>query len=300
VWFLLIASLIWGGSFGLNHMAMCYVTPAAAGLLLCAVSMLMFLPFAFYGPARKLRLPLAAIGFLQLGLMNYFYLGSFAHLDGHLVALLNLSAPLYVGIFADLFERRRPWQRLFFAAVSIAICAYALGTGIKGRCVAQGFLECQAANLVYGLGMVLYGRLMRAHKEIPERAAFFWMWLGAAAPLLWALIMTPWSNLSERFTWAPQQVATLLFLAIFCGGIGNFLWNKGVVAVSSGALLAFTNLPCVLGLLFGRLFFGEPGSWPRQLFALAVLLLLLWLDIKITDVRAKKKFFAAETCTFLP
>ncbi|MDR0679131.1 MAG: DMT family transporter [Puniceicoccales bacterium] len=293
--YLLIAALIWGSSFGLNHMAMYFVTPPLVGLLSCVIGMAMFLPFAFYGPARKLRLSFAGIGLLQLGLMNYFYQSSFAHLEGHLVALLSLSAPLYVGIFADLFERRRPWQRLLFAAISIAACAYALGASIKGRYTVRGFVECQAANLVHGLGVVLYGRLMRAHKDIPDRAAFFWMWLGGTAPLLLALFMTPWSNLPETFSWAPHQIAILLYLPIFCGGIANYIWNKGVVAVSSGVLLAFTNLPLVLGLFFGRLLYGEGGNWFRQIVALVVLLALVWLDKKVSDSRAKEKGLPAKS-----
>jgi drug/metabolite transporter (DMT)-like permease len=37
----------------------------------------------------------------------------------------------------------------------------------------------------------------------------------------------------------------------------------------------------IFGLILGRLLFGESGSWPRQIFAAAVLLGLLWLDGKV-------------------
>jgi drug/metabolite transporter (DMT)-like permease len=284
---LLLAALIWGLAYGINRRVMAFATPPAVGLLCCGTGLALFLPFARHRPARNLRISFAAIGFFQFGLMNYFYQSAFSRLEGHLVALLSLTVPVYVGLFADISEGHKPWRRLLFAAISIALCAYALGGTLTGHYSLLGLLDCQLANLFYGLGQVLFGRLMRSHGEIPERAAFFWMWLGATVPLLLALLMAPAAALPEKFCWAPDQLAALLFVGIFCGAIGNYLWNKGIVAISSDALLICNNLPMILGLLFGRLLFDEGGSWSRQIAALTILLALLYFDRKIEQRRSR-------------
>ena len=291
--YLMFAAAIWGISYGINCRAMEFATAPAMGLLFAAVGIAIFCPFACHGSVRKLRCHLAAIGALQLGAMYFFYQNAMAHLESHQIALFGLTTPIFVGLASDFFDRMPPWRHLFFALISVAVCAFAVGGSIRGeRPLLRGFLEYQASNLCYGLGQVLYCRLKLAHGEVADRSALFWMNCGSVLPLVAAMFLIRAPALPVQFSWAAGQTATLLYLGIVAGGIGNYLWNKGIALTSAGVLLVCNNMPAIFGLIFGRILYGEGGSWPRQLFAVVVLL----AAIALQDCGGKKSF-SVETGT---
>jgi drug/metabolite transporter (DMT)-like permease len=286
--YLLFAALLWGLSYGVNGLAMEFATASTMGLLYGCVAATMFFPFAEHASSRKLRWHCLGIGAVQLGIMHYFYQNAFIHLESHQVALLGLVTPIYVGLFGDLLERRRPWLQLAFALGTVAIAAYAVGGRFSSHCSLRGVIECQLANATYALGQILYGRLRAVHPGLADRSALFWMNLGALAPLLLTLLI-PAASPPIPFRWEFGQLSILLFLGIFCSGVGNYLWNKGVARVPSDILSIANNLPVLFGVLFGVFFFGEGGNWPRQISGIAGLLGLLWLNSWVRRGRRGKE-----------
>ncbi|MDR1435953.1 MAG: DMT family transporter [Puniceicoccales bacterium] len=276
--YLLVTSIIWGLSYGINCRAMDFATAPAMGLLFGFIGAVTFCPFALHNSLKKLRLKFAAVGAVQLGLMYFFYQNAMAHLESHQVALMSLGTPIFVGIFADVFERKPPWRRLLFALASVGACSFAVGGNLQGKHMLRGFIECQAANAFYGLGQVLYGRMKRAHGDAADRSALFWMNLGSLLPLWAAMVLLPAERPPVHFAGTAEQLTILLFLGVLSGTIGNYLWNKGIAMADSGTVLICNNFPVIFGLFFGRLLFGEGGSWFRQLSAAAVIMALLALN----------------------
>ncbi|MDR2667566.1 MAG: DMT family transporter [Puniceicoccales bacterium] len=286
--YLLLAAMIWGSSYGINCHAMKFSTAPAMGLFFGIVAMAMFCPFAGHESIRRLRLKFAAVGAVQLGLMYFFYQNAMAHLESHQIALFGLTTPIFVGLFSDLFEHKTPWRHLVFASISVGACAFAVGGNLCCGTPLRGFMESQISNAFYGLGQVLFSRLKSKHGAVADRSALFWMNCGSLLPLAAAMLLIPAPTPPVQFSWTGEQVATLLFLGIIPGAIGNYLWNKGVGSASTGTLLICNNMPAIFGLFLGRLLLGESGSWLRQCLSLSVLLALLLLQNR----RRGKKFYA--------
>ncbi|MDR2577006.1 MAG: DMT family transporter [Puniceicoccales bacterium] len=286
---LFLTALLWGFSYGINGMAMEFATATAMSLLFGVIGTFLFAPFAANGSSVGLRGRCMVAGAVQFGIMYYFYQSAFIHLESHQVALLGLVTPIYVGLFADLLGRRNPWQNLFFALGAVSIAAFSFGGTSLGACNFRGAMECQLANGAYALGQVLYARLKQSHPELADRSALFWMYLGSLPPLLVASALIPAVTPAQPFLWQGKQLAILLFLGIFCSGIGNYLWNRGIGRVSAGILLIANNLPILFGVLFGIFLFGESGNGWRQIFGVGGLLSLLWLHSRVRPIADGRK-----------
>src|ERR1041384_8357396 len=122
---LIVVSLIWAFSFGLIKRFLgggdsTFVAAARLGLAL-----LVFLPFLpLRGVGTRNAFSLAAVGAVQFGLTYLAYIESFRFLRSFEVALLTITTPVFVTIFADAFDRVFRWQAL--AAAVLAVLGAAL------------------------------------------------------------------------------------------------------------------------------------------------------------------------------
>ncbi|MDR3117028.1 MAG: ATP-binding cassette domain-containing protein [Puniceicoccales bacterium] len=283
--FLLLVALLWGISYGANAQVLHFFPVGVMGVLQVFSGAALFFPFARHRTTAGLRLRCMAIGAVQLGAMYFFLLESCSRLDGHGVALLCLTTPLFFCLFEDALARRWVPHHLFCAISSVAIAAIALGGRPTGTFPLLGTVECLLANCCFAIGQVLYRRLRRSCGALPDATVLFWLYCGAS--LLWLpLLFFPFRPAPAPFPWTPLAIGAVPFLVLLCGGVANFLWNRGISRVSAGTVALMGNAPAVLGSIFGGLLFGEACHWPRQISALLLLLLLLlansWLGNEIS------------------
>ncbi|MDR2029908.1 MAG: ATP-binding cassette domain-containing protein [Puniceicoccales bacterium] len=292
VGYLLLVALLWGISYGANAKVLHFLPVGILCALQIFFGLALFLPYARQRTVAGLRLRCMAIGAVQLGAMYYFLLQACAHLDGHRVALLCLSTPLFFCLFEDVLAKKIVGHHCICAVASVAIALIGLGGGLTGEFPLRGTVECLLANCCYALGQVLYRRMRLCHKNLADTAATFWLYCGAAA--LWLpLLFLPLPQSPAPFPWTFSAIAAVIFLVVPCGGLANFWWNRGIARVSAGTVAILGNAPAVCGALFGGLLFGELCHWRRQIFALfallAVLLANAWLENKLSLARILRR-----------
>ena len=184
--YLVVTSLLWSFSFGLIKDQLTGLNPYLVSLIRLALSCLIFLPF-LRRVAKPLGLKLMGIGMIQFGLMYCLYIYSYRYLQGHQIALLTITTPLFVVLIDALLNRR--WRaRYWLAAVVAALAALILVIGkVADWPGLMGILLIQAANLCFALGQVLYKSLGSAVSK--DRQLFAWLYLGAlVAPILFLAV----------------------------------------------------------------------------------------------------------------
>ncbi|MEI8344655.1 MAG: EamA family transporter [Candidatus Omnitrophota bacterium] len=283
--YLLVASLIWGLSFGLIKIFLAGVDASAVAVARLSLSCLAFLPFLRPGALRGgLRWRLTLTGAVQYGLMYVFYLRSFKTLLSYEVALFTALTPFYVALL-DGWVRRRLCGRVF-AASALAV----IGTWIAvwqnplhSRALG-GFLLVQASNICFALGQIAYRQILQKEPGLPDHRIFALLYLGG---VLASAVMLP-----GRFGLWPEglslpQTGVLIYLGLVASGLGFFLWNAGARRVGPGTLAILNNFKIPLAAIFAVLLFGEKAYWARLTIGLAIVFAALSLVREQRDQTAK-------------
>lgn len=283
--YLLLTSILWALTYGITPRVLQQIPSLWLTGFYLFSGMITFLFWAKGNHPWRLRLRWMAMGAIQWGLMYFFLQQAFARLNGHLVALLCLTTPLYLALLADVFQRRCNWRRLLMASLAVGCAFMAVGGGFSGKLPWCGILCGEAANGCYALGQLLYQRFRRNpdHCAVADYYPMFWMFFGGflVIALLWILTGMPpiWPEISTI-----SLGAELLLLGPVCCGLGNFLWNRGIGKVSTTILLIFNNLSIPLGMLFSLIIFREQLQMGRFFLALVGMVLLLIFN---ASIRAK-------------
>jgi drug/metabolite transporter (DMT)-like permease len=273
---LLVTSLIWAFSFGLIKQHLTGFDPAWVAAIRLGLASLVFLPFLRLKAAPPTKIAqLAAIGFIQFGLMYVAYLAAFRHLQGFQVALFTIFTPLWVTLISDALAHR--FRPRFLGAALLAVLGTAMivfrGTG--DRALGLGFLLVQFSNICFALGQVLYVRVMKAAGPGADRSVFGWLYLGG---LLATGLFCLGRGQAMPASFSQQQVLVLLYLGVLASAGGFFLWNLGAKQVSSGALAVMNNLKIPLGVLVSLLVFGEHADLLRLACGGALMGVALWVN----------------------
>jgi drug/metabolite transporter (DMT)-like permease len=255
VWYLIIASLIWGLSFGLIKNMLAGLPPAWLGMVRMAVAAVVFLPLLQRVRFRT-GLALFLIGMLQFGVMYLAYMRSFVYLKAHEVALFTVVTPLYVSALDDLWRRRFTGINQLCALLAVVAAALILRGGVQ-RAPFTGFILVQASNLCFAVGQLAYRECLALwpddNKPV-DRALFAWLYCGAFVGLVPFALS---ECLRYDFTITPLQIAVVLYLGAVASGAGFFLWNAGARRVSAGVLAVMNNVKIPVGVLVSLTVFGE-------------------------------------------
>ena len=271
---LVLASLLWSVSFALIGRS--GIDPdllAAARLTLAA---LLFSPALLRQRVQPGRvLALMGIGAIQFGLMYVLVMRAYVHLEGHEVALLTITTPLFVVLAGALLSRRgsRGWRARPWCAAAIAVAAaYALrGGGSRVGSEAAfwtGVALVQGANLSWAAGQVLYARV-ESSSGAGSLARFGWLYVGGAVvACAWGAGQIGPGDLDLD----TGQIVTLLYLGLVPSGVAFFLWNRGATRVGIGTLAAMNNLKIPLAVAVALAPpFNEPADLTRLLSSAALL-----------------------------
>jgi drug/metabolite transporter (DMT)-like permease len=300
---LIAASVMWAFSFGLIKGHLVAYDPLVVSFVRLAVSLLFFSPWLVRSSLpRSQALPAMGLGAVQFGLMYCLYIVSFRYLPAYAVALYTIFTPLYVIGICDLMRKR--WVVRHTVAALLAVLGAALVTQgsfrSSGALVGIGLL--QLSNLCFAAGQVGYRHLVRRGREtraspaeivpgvssgslaagqvaanrwtVPEAALIGWMYLGATVVTALAALFF---GDPQRLAFDRSAVLVLLYLGIIPTGLGFYLWNKGAVRVSAGALAAANNLKIPLAVLCSWLIFSESADYFRVMSSLIVIVIALFL-----------------------
>lgn len=274
MWLLLAVSLLWAFSFGLiKGLGLDSSLLAAARLGLALLVLLPF--FRWRGLAMKTAALLVAIGAVQFGLMYLAYNESFRFLASYETALLTLTTPIFVTLFADALERRFQLRALLAALIAV------IGASLVVKKAGQpllGIALVQLSNLAFAIGQVLYKRLRTQQPALRDRDVFALLFLGGFMVAFTAALLR-----GVNFTLTPRQMWVVAYLGVLASGVGFFLWNVGATKVRAGTLAVMNNAKIPLAVAVSLLVFGERASVDNLTALLASLGLMtfaVWLAEK--------------------
>lgn len=242
------ASLLWSVSFALIKSSGIHPDVLSAARL--GLAALLFAPLLKRAPKGS-AWPLAAIGAVQFGLMYVLVMRSYQYLEGHEVALLTVTTPIFVVLFDGVLARSVAARALVAALIAVAGAAV-LRWPAEGIATfaPQGLVLVGAANAAWALGQVLYRRHVGARDAKPTSGEslgeFGWMYVGAV------VVAGAWAAAHVRTTDLQldgPQVAKLFYLGLIPSGLAFYLWNRGALAVDAGALAVMNNLKVPLAVI---------------------------------------------------
>lgn len=275
--YLIAVSVIWAFSFGLIKGQLTGLDSNFVAATRMLLALVVFLPFLrLRGVKAKFALQLLLLGGLQFGLMYVFYIRAYQYLPAYQIALMTIFTPLYITLFNNLIQGSFTARFHLSALLSIAGAAVIVYADFSDGLAWFGVLIIQLSNIAFGVGQLLYKRLMANHTEIKDQNVFAIMYVGGLAVTLLAATFTFDANVFEI---SGQQILALLYLGLLASGLCFFMWNRGATQVNVGTLAVFNNGYIPLAVVFSILFFGESAD----LFKLSIGTVLILLAIVINE-----------------
>jgi drug/metabolite transporter (DMT)-like permease len=272
-WLMLVAlSILWGGSFYLNKLAVAEVPPLTVAFARVGVAAVVLIAIAW---TRDELRPLRAAWpvFLTLGLVNSavpFALIAWGQtqIASGLASILNATTPLFAVVIAnattqdDKLTRGRAVGLGFGLIGVVAMIGPGALTGL--RLHVAGELACLAAAALYATGSV-YARRFRSFAPNTLGAGQ----TGAATLLLMgpvAFLDQPWT----RALPSARAIAVLVGLGAFSTALAYLLFFRVLARAGATNTSLVTFLIPVSAILLGVLALGERLE-PHQLAGMAAI-----------------------------
>lgn len=246
--------VIWGGNFVVIDAGQQDVPPllflALRFLVVCVPAVFLLKP-----PGIGWRQLLVVGGFLSLGQFALLYLALALGMPPGLASLLLQTQVMFSLVVAAIVVRERPTRRQL-AGVGLGMVGLALV--IAGHSLASPLVPLVltlAAALSWSIGNVL------ARRAQARSGLSLVVWSGLVVPLpalaLSLVVDTPhvvWHALTN-LSWIA--IASTVYTAIFASLIGYGIWNSLLARYSTSAVVPFTLLVPVVGMVTAWLVQGE-------------------------------------------
>jgi drug/metabolite transporter (DMT)-like permease len=283
-WSLLaVLSVLWGGSFFFNGVALRELPPLTVVLLRVALAALILLPVLW---AYRIRLPLTLSGwkpFFAIALLNNVLRFSLivtgqTHISSGLASILNATTPLFtVLVMAAAGDEKLQARRV--AGVVIGLIGVAILRGRHlGFSTGQGFgiLLCLAGAFSYGLS-ALYAR--RKLSDSPPLATATCQMVASALMMIViaGVVERPWQLPMPGVTTWPA----LLGLAALSTALAYIVFFQILRRSGSTNVMLVTLLIPVTAILLGSLVLGESISLAEIAGALVIGCALLVIDGRV-------------------
>lgn len=275
-WGLLVAlSVLWGGSFFFNQVALADLPPLTVVLSRVTLAAgILWAVMRLRGLAMP-RDPAIWCAFLAMGLLNNAIPFSLivwgqGHIGSGIAAIMNASTPLFTVLLAHWLTRdeRLTPGRLIGVGLGLAGVAAMMGGAALGgtEAAVAGQAACLAAALSYALAGI-YGRRFRDLGVSPLATA-------TGQVTASSLILLPVAMLADRpWTLAAPGAATLLALAgvaALSTALAYVVFFRLLASAGATNLLLVTFLIPVTAILLGVLVLGE-ALLPRHLAGMALI-----------------------------
>lgn len=270
-------SLLWGGSFLFNEIALQGLPPLSIvwGRVALAAAILWLVLSGSGGaaPPRHLWAALLVMGFLNNAVPFTLFVLAQGQITGALASVLNATTPLFTVLVAHLAtedERLTPRKALGVTLGFGGVLAMMASEDLTGEVLAM--LACLGAALSYGLASV-WGRKFRAAGLSPLATATGQL-TGSTLLItpLWLGIDRPW-----QLSWpGAGPVLAVAALASLCSALAYLLFFKVLASAGSTAISLVTFLIPLSAAGLGWLVLGETLEL-RHLIGLALILMGLWL-----------------------
>jgi len=272
-WLLLwTLSLLWGGSFLFNELALAGLPPLTVvwgrvGLAALILWIVVRLKGAAL-PPRALWPALLVMGLLNNAIPFTLFVLAQGQITGALASVLNAMTPLFtvlVAHFATSDEKLTPARGLGVALGFGGVLAMFAGGGMTGTQLA--LLACLGAAFSYALASV-WGRRFRAAGLPPLATAFGQLTASSVLMLpIWLVVDRPWAL--DWPGWEP--VLAVVALASLSSALAYLIFFRILAEAGATAVSLVTFLIPISAAALGWLVLGERLE-TRHLVGLALIL----------------------------
>jgi len=253
---LLLLAAIWGGSFLFMRIAAPVLGPTQLIAYRVALAAIFLLGIAWLSK-RMLGVRAHWRHYLILGACNSalpFLLFAFAAqtLSASLLSILNATAPIFAAAIASLARRALPSPRVA-VGLMLGVCGVVVLASFDAVMLRPG----AALALLAGLGGSLaYGIASTYAKSAPNIDAFSNA-LGSMCAA--TLLIVPAAPFFPAHAPADASViVAVIGLGVICSGVAYLLYFRLIADLGPASALTVTFLIPVFGVLWGRVFLGEP------------------------------------------
>lgn len=245
----ILAPCLWGSTYVVFTQTLPVEHPLLVGALRALPAGILLMLLGPGLPPRGKLLPLAIIGFANIGLFFGMLFLSASRLPGGLAATLGSMQPLLVAFLAWplLLRRPRPGQVLAALAGIVGVGLLVLDSTVQLDAI--GVAAALAGAAAMATGTVLIERWGRIGTPLA---------LAAWQLALGGLILLPVALALEGLPPVPsaRNLAGLAYLVVIGTALAYWLWVRGIAAVGSG--IAFLGLLSPLVATFlGAALLGE-------------------------------------------
>lgn len=263
-------SLLWGGSFLFNELALVGVPPVSivwGRVVLAALILTLALRLAGQGlPGRRHWGALAVMGLLNNILPFTLFVLAQGAITGALASVLNATTPLFTVLVAHVATRDERLTPLKAAGVGLGfagVVAMMAGEDLGGEVPAMA--ACLGAALSYGFAGV-WGRRFRAAGISPLQTAAGM--LGASAMMMtpvWLIADRPWAMVSSETGPGAGPVGAVVALAVLSTALAYLLFFRILARAGATAVSLVTFLIPLSAAGLGWAVLGERLGLPDVL-----------------------------------
>jgi drug/metabolite transporter (DMT)-like permease len=286
---LLFLSLVWGGSFFFNAIAIRDLPVFTFVVARVALAALILMAVLRFRGERLPRDPKVWAAFFGMGFLNNvipfsLIVAGQTHLASGVAAILNASTPLFTVILAHLLtsDERMSGGKLIGVVVGLlGVAAMVGGEAIQNLGAHVGAqLMCLGAAISYAFAGI-YGRRFRSMGVTPMTTATGQVVAASVILLPVALLVDrPWALPTPSL----QAIAAVIGVAAISTALAYVLYFRLLATAGATNLSLVTFLVPVSAILLGTLFLGEVMQ-PRHFAGMA----LIGLGLAAIDGRPWRK-----------
>ncbi len=265
-------SLLWGGSFLFNELALAglpAITIVWGRVALAAVLLMLVVRLSGQGtPARRVWPALAVMGVLNNLVPFTLFVLAQGQITGALASVLNATTPLFTVLVAHLATSDERLTGAKAAGVGLGfagVVVMMVGEDLGGELLA--ILACLGAALSYGVAGV-WGRRFRAAGVTPlQTAAGVVTCSSVILTPVWLVVDRPWAMVWPG--WSP--VLAVVALATLSSAVAYLIFFRILARAGATAISLVTFLIPFSAAGLGWLVLGEELE-PRHFAGLALIL----------------------------
>lgn len=266
---LLLLSVLWGGSFLFNKIALDSFPPLTMVLLRAALSSLLIYAYIRFTGGRLTRSPKVWVGFVILGFLNIalplaLFAWSQQHIGAGLASILCATTPLFSVVAGHALTRDEKATPGKIAGVVFGIIGVVV---MMGGDALQGIgkdlvpqIACLVASAAYAFAS-LYARRFQGWGVAPAEVA-------AGQMITTTLMLLPLAGMVDRPWTLPAPLATavlaIIALALLSSALAYILYFRLLETVGATNALLTTFLTPVTAIVLGIAILGEalePRHW---------------------------------------
>lgn len=261
--FLILLSILWGGSFFFNEVILRELQPFMLVLGRTSIAAIILVSVV-HATGRKMPWSLATWGsFCVMGALNNLIPFSLIvwgqqHIESGLASILNATTPLFTVALAHFLtsEEHLTLNRVIGVVLGVVGVAILIGPDALRKIGAQGIAQLAVLGAACSYGLAgIYGRRFRGMPSIIPAAGMLTCTAIMMLPIV-VLIYQPRQMSPELTTWGA-----LFGLAILSTALAYLIYFRILATAGATNILLVTFLIPISALLLGVFVLGERLEW---------------------------------------